>query len=173
MVRLADLEHLSRAGDSGASWQRFTEHPMVRELDWPDDVVWQFLFEHGTEPEFLDQYGHLALDTLSWTLDEVPATEFARVTWTVDRLGGRVEECEREPERHIELRLPDEQGRWSEAGTWITPPLLIDASVLRPPRSGLHIVEGHTRIGILRGRLAAGVADNDQTHSAYICCRRV
>jgi hypothetical protein len=167
-VHLSDLAHLPRPGDAGESWQGFIECPLVRGLNWPKDVVEQFLFDHGTNPDFLDQYGHLSLETLNWPLEELPATEFARVTWTVDRLGARVEECESSPEGHIGLRLPDQRARWSEAGTWVVPPLLIDASLLRPPRSGLHIVEGHTRIGILRGLLAAGVADRGQTHSVYV-----
>jgi hypothetical protein len=102
MVRLADLR---QPDEIGAPWEDFIGRASVRDLDWPHDVVEQFLFAHAANPAFQCQYGHLALERLSWTLDELAASEFARVTWTVNSLGGRVEDCERETEPAIEAAL--------------------------------------------------------------------
>src|SRR5271154_1855034 len=103
MVRLADLEDLPRPGSGGfPTLQAFRESPAMQPLDsWPMDVVEQFLFEHGAKSEFIEQYGHLDLDRLRWTLEQLPASEFAQVTWTLKSLGGRVVECERAPGLHL------------------------------------------------------------------------
>ncbi|WP_244173868.1 hypothetical protein [Streptomyces recifensis] len=49
---------------------------------------------------------------------------------------------------------PQEVGlHWEEHGTWLRPPLLIDRRFLDPSSSGLQVVEGRTRVGVLRGRV--------------------
>lgn len=53
---------------------------------------------------------------------------------------------------------PPEVGRhwdrhWEEHGTWLRSPLLIDRRLLDPADSGLQVLEGRTRVGVLRGRL--------------------
>lgn len=54
---------------------------------------------------------------------------------------------------HWVANRPREVGRhWEEQGTWLRPPLLIDRIFLDPATSGLQVLEGRTRVGVLRGR---------------------
>jgi hypothetical protein len=166
VLTLTDLEDLPRPGGGSLDPRPgFFGDTRVRSLGWPESVVEQFLFDHGANPAFVGQYGHLALDHLSWTLETLPAAEFARVTSFQDWL----ESYETNFRYWIAQRPRAQQASWADAGTWIEPPLLIDASLLTPPEPGLHVLEGHTRVGILRGRLKAGVADPDQRHPVYVC----
>ncbi|MFE6946037.1 hypothetical protein [Streptomyces chartreusis] len=49
---------------------------------------------------------------------------------------------------------PRQVGRhWEEHGTWLRPPLLIDRRFLDPSGGGLQVLEGRTRVSVLRGRL--------------------
>ncbi len=163
MTTLADLKRVPHR-EEGAELETFLADKLVRDLDWPDSVVEQFLFDHGNKPVFVEQYGHLELERVGWTLDELPASEFAQASAYRDWL----DDYERDPAVWIAKRSPEERRRWAEAGTWITPPLLIDSSLLEPPGAGLHVLEGHTRIGILRGRLAACTAAPDETHAVFV-----
>ncbi|MFC7220366.1 hypothetical protein ACFQLX_19680 [Streptomyces polyrhachis] len=49
------------------------------------------------------------------------------------------------------MRPPDIGRHWEAHGTWMRPPLLIDQRLLNPADSGLQVLEGRTRVGVLRG----------------------
>ncbi|MFF8281059.1 hypothetical protein ACF05T_34260 [Streptomyces lateritius] len=65
------------------------------------------------------------------------------------------------------MRPPEVGRHWEEHGTWLRPPLLIDRRLLAPADSGLQVLEGRTRVGVLRGRLREqlGVAP---AHQAWV-----
>lgn len=148
----------------------FADDHRVRALGWPDPVVEQFLFDHGAKHEFLDQYGHLELEDLTWTVEALPASVLVDATCAED-FKRWFDECTLHFRFRISTRPAPEQQRWAEQGSWMTPPLVMDRAWLGKESPGLHVVEGHTRIGILRGRIAANVAEPDQTHAVYVCRR--
>lgn len=174
MIRLADLERLPRPGSGGFDdhWFGFRHDPQVAQLGWPELVVEQFLFDHGNDWRFVQQYGHLDLTAIEWTLELLSARVLATVTGSERSLVGRVEECAVAPSLYIGMRPVTERQQWDRAGTWIKPPLVVTAALLDPPREGLHIVEGHTRLGILQRRLASGQADPDASHEVYVGAQR-
>ncbi|MFC3480180.1 hypothetical protein ACFOLD_06105 [Kocuria carniphila] len=45
---------------------------------------------------------------------------------------------------------------WEVHGTWKRWPIVIDQALLHPASSGVQLVEGRTRVGILRGRQRQG-----------------
>ncbi|MET3953541.1 hypothetical protein ABIE52_000407 [Rhodococcus sp. OAS809] len=62
---------------------------------------------------------------------------------------------------------PEVRSAWEQDGTWVRRPILLDRSAIHPDLSGLQVVEGRTRFGILRGRHAAGIAVAP-THSVWV-----
>ena len=169
-MRLADLRDLPRPGDGAFRddpWPSFLADARIGGLRWPTPVVEQFLFDHGAKEEFLSQYGHLALETLRWDLRDLAATEFLRLS-VFDDFKPWLESSAEDYAFRISQRPIDQQQAWAKSQTWVVPPVLIDGAILLPARPGLHLLEGHARVGILRGRLRAGVANPDQTHQAFV-----
>jgi hypothetical protein len=70
-------------------------------------------------------------------------------------------------ETNVSRRPRPVQLAWEESGTWVVPPLLISREFLKPPMSGLQVVEGRTRVGTLIGRIAAGL-NVAETHKAWV-----
>lgn len=168
MVRLGELIDLPRPGNgfAGDHWPGFLADPRVASLGWPTEVVQQFLFDHGKNADFLDQYGHLELETVEWTLDALAGVEF-QVASCYEGFQAWFDGAERDPEHHLGMR-PADRAHWTEFDTWRVPPVLLDPVLLRASKAGLHIVEGHTRIGILRGRIRLGQTPAQATHTAFV-----
>ncbi|MEU0309119.1 hypothetical protein [Streptomyces cyaneofuscatus] len=76
-MRLTDLRPLmARRRDGALSFDRFRTDPTVAALRWPDDVLEQFLFDHGDNPAFVDDYNTIDLHTITWQLETIPAAHF-------------------------------------------------------------------------------------------------
>ncbi|UUU18877.1 hypothetical protein [Streptomyces sp. DSM 40750] len=56
------------------------------------------------------------------------------------------------PLHWVTVRPPEVGLHWEVHGTWLRPPILIDRRFLDPSDSGLQVLEGRTRGGVLRGR---------------------
>ena len=56
---------------------------------------------------------------------------------------------------------------WETHGTWKRWPILIDRGLLDPPGGGLQVVEGRTRVGVLRGRHRQGALVSGR-HLAWV-----
>lgn len=154
-MKLEDLSPLMnrrRAGGLSYSCDRFRADPTVASLQWPDDVLEQFLYDHGDNAAFLDDYGSIDLREITWRLETVPAADFHGMqTGASD--DGCIEQFAENPVHWVSVR-PREVGlHWEEHGTWLRPPLLIDRRFLAPSHNGLQVLEGRTRVGVLRGRL--------------------
>ncbi|MFE6888023.1 hypothetical protein [Streptomyces sp. NPDC057694] len=149
-MNLNDLSSLmERRQDGGLSFERFRADPALAALQWPDDVLRDFLFDHGP---FVDDYADLDLSTITWTLETIPAAGFHTVP-TGESDAGLIEHFAQNPVHWVTVR-PLEVGRhWEDHGTWLRPPLLIDRCLVDPAGSGLQVLEGRTRVGVLRGRL--------------------
>ncbi|MFD3943443.1 hypothetical protein [Streptomyces sp. NPDC058579] len=157
-MKLKDLGPLMarrRAGGLSYDYDRFRADPMVAPLQWPDDVLEQFLFDFGNNPAFVNDYGSIDLRGIQWRLETIPAADFHGMpTGATD--AGCIEEFAENPVYWVSKR-PQAHRHWEEHGTWLRPPLLIDRRFLDPSGSGLQVVEGRTRVGVLRGRLRQGL----------------
>ncbi|MEV6251305.1 hypothetical protein AB0M38_34855 [Streptomyces sp. NPDC051742] len=158
-MKLEDLSPLMarrRAGGLSYGYDRFRADPAVAPLQWPDDVLEQFLYDFGDNPAFVDDYGSIDLREIRWRLEMIPAADFHGIpTGAFD--AGCIEEFAKNPVYWVTVR-PSEVGRyWEEHGTWLRPPVLIDRCLLAPSDSGLQVVEGRTCVGVLRGRLREGL----------------
>jgi hypothetical protein len=147
---------------------------VLKSLDFPmpDDVVEQFVKDHGTKGDFQKQYGHLDLHAVAWDLKSIPASEllacsvFPRFAEWVDIVADRTRVVPIEGWK--EVRLPRGASEsWRERGTWLRSPVMISGEMIGSANP-LHLVEGHTRLGALRGLVEAGVLPASSEHEVWI-----
>lgn len=154
-VKLTDLSPLMarrRAGGLSYDYDRFRADPALVSLQWPDDVLEQFLFDHGDNAAFVRDYGGIDLRDVTWRLETILATDFLDMpTGASD--AGCIESYAENPVHWVTVRPPEVSRHWEEHGTWLRPPLLINRRFLDPSDSELQVLEGRTRVGVLRGRL--------------------
>jgi len=152
-VTLDALADLPRPGSPDAlTLDQFLADPRVASLAWPDQVVEQFLVDHGTDDGVYAAYGHLDLRSVTWSLERLLAHHLRHVP--TDEAGqAGLDEVAEDPEHALAQRPEEERRHWEQHGTWLVPPVLVDRSLLVPPGEGLQIVDGRMRLGILRGRM--------------------
>ncbi|MEV5898424.1 hypothetical protein [Streptomyces sp. NPDC052127] len=152
-MRLNDLGPLMvRRQDGRLSFDRFRADPALAAVQWPDAVLRDFLFDHGDYGPFVDDYGHLDLSAVTWTLEAIPAADFHTMP-TGESEAGLIEHFAQNPVYWATVKGPEVDRHWEDHGTWRRAPLLIDRRLLNPSDSGLQVLEGRTRVGVLRGRL--------------------
>lgn len=166
-VYLQNLRWIPRPGSAGAgSLQDFLEHPAIAPLGWPGEVVRQWLWEHGVRESFLRDYAGVDLSRICWSLESVPAANFDTMP-TGPSDGDCMGEYARHHEHYLARRKnrPEIANAWENKGTWIVPPILISRRLLQPPGDGLQLVEGRTRVGLLRGRRRSGLPASEHHHA--------
>jgi len=165
MLRLSDLATLPRPGSGREDRGSFDDECQRRGLVWPPSVIGQFLFDHGNNPDFIAQYDHLDLSRIVWETRRLPAKVLAVSTFYED-FGERVHSVASHPQWTLEQYY---EGHGVVFGdTWKVPPLLIQGRLRRPPQSQLHLLEGHTRLGVLIGLLRLQLVGADSMHNAYV-----
>lgn len=142
------------------------------ELKIPDDVLEQFCSDHATKNEFQEQYGQLNLEKISWELRSFKAGDLVLVNiyhrfrnWTKN-VELRLQHFDSDSWNCIDTRKAVID-HWTTNRTWLRPPILLDGLHFDLPGQ-LHLVEGHTRIGILRGLVLQGIVSADSMHEAWI-----
>jgi hypothetical protein len=152
-MNLIDISSLmERRQDGRLSFERVRAAPALAALQWPDDVLRDFICEHGDHGPFADDYGHLDLSAITWTLETIPTVDFHTMP-TGESEAGLIEHFAQHPVHWVKARRREVGRHWEENGTWLRAPLLIDRRLLNPADSGLQVLEGRTRVGVLRGRL--------------------
>lgn len=171
-VHLADLQRrhiLRRAPGNGSltTLERFAELPEIAALGWPIDVVDQWLYEHLPNDEFLRDYAALDLARLRWSLEDLPTSVF-EIMPTGE--GGSDYLANEAPDHHphwVRCRGDKVIRAWEERGSWVRPPIVIDRGCIGGRAGELQLVEGRTRVGVLRGRLRDGLHVAPQ-HAAWV-----
>ncbi|KIC68744.1 hypothetical protein RM50_04315 [Pseudarthrobacter phenanthrenivorans] len=155
MTRLRDLVlDPDRNVRSEQEFAAFTARPEIAALQWPTEVLRQWLWEFGDRHELLVDYDAVSLDRVDWFLEEVPAAEFDAMPTGASE-AGLIEGFAAQHRYWLTAKSrykPSVKADWEERGTWSVPPVLIDRSLLDPPGDGLQVIEGRTRVAILRGR---------------------
>lgn len=142
------------------------------ELPMPVDVLEQFVFDHGTKCEFQHQYGHLDLHSLRWDLlplrgDEILACSvYPDFTDWMETAADRTRIVPEEGWNDVILP-PDAAKYWQDHCTWMRAPVLLNGQLVNSDRP-LHLVEGHTRVGALRGLIESGVLPLSSVHQVWI-----
>jgi hypothetical protein len=170
-ICLADFTAIAAAcRTSEVGFAAFQRADAVRALGWPADVVEQWLYDHSDNGPFLHDYGTIDLSQLRWGLEALKASDIA-VMPTGPSDGDVMDEFAANPNHWISVRNLGVHTRvaqmWELHGTWKRWPVLIDRSLVAPPGTGLQVVEGRTRVGILKGRLRQG-AFVAERHLAWV-----
>jgi hypothetical protein len=99
------------------------------ELPMPDDVLEQFILDHGVNEEFHEQYGELNLHAIPWSLAPMTAREFLSVSifenfldWP-ESVAKRARAVPREGWDNVSL-ADDAKEHWKTHGTWRRSPAL-------------------------------------------------
>jgi hypothetical protein len=124
----------------------------------PEDVLEQFVIDHGLNEDFQREYADLDLYSIAWELNDL-STEQIITSWSkFDNYIAEVAEILRKhanDKPHPPHMTAASWKSWLESGTWRRAPIFLDSVLAR--RSGLHLVEGHTRVGVLKGLLDTGL----------------
>ena len=127
----------------------------------------------SNDPEFQRLYGHIEIDKLEWRLIALKNDDFITLGRNATYPCHMLEVSEDYPlykngnEFPIDLR-EDVAAHWRKYGTWKEPPMLIERSLICPNESGLHLMEGHTRVGTLLGAIKYGFVSLAETHQVYL-----
>jgi hypothetical protein len=170
-VCLADFTAIATAcRASEAGFAAFKGADAVRGLGWSADVLEQWLYDHCDQGSFLHDYGTVDLSQLRWDLEALKASDIAAMP-TGPSGGDVMDEFAASPGHWISVRKSGIHvgvaQMWELHGTWKRWPVLIDRSLLVPPGTGLQVVEGRTRVGILKGRPRQG-AFVAERHLAWV-----
>jgi len=157
---LADFTALAEESrESGRGFTAFRTADRVLGLGWPDDVAEQWLYDHSDKEPFLQDYGDVDLSRIRWDLEALRAADIAAMP-TGPSEHDIIDEFAADPDHWIKVRNSGVHlgvaQMWEIHGTWKRWPVLIDRRLLEPSGAGLQVVEGRTRVGILRGRLKQG-----------------
>jgi hypothetical protein len=145
---------------------------LVHTADIPKQVVQQVLVDHGRKSEFQTQYGHLDLNSIRWSkesiagVDLAESSHFERFDRWYKAVGHRASLVATDGWRCIDSRQAIVE-HWEQHLTWITPPVLIDGALVGRP-SRFHLMEGHTRVGLLAGLVEVGIIDGLMTHDVWV-----
>ena len=168
-MELSDLAGHARAcRESEGRFASFWASPPVQALGWPADVAEQWLYDFADCDNFQRDYRGLDLHTVKWEVEVLSADAFETLP-TGPSDGNLIERFAADPAYWLRIRSAHVGVAqcWEVQGTWKRLPLLIDRQLLTPTEDGLQVVEGRTRVGVLRGRLREGAFVAD-THLAWV-----
>lgn len=168
---LSDFTALAqRCRDQGLGFAEFTRQELVVNLRWPRDVVEQWLYEHSGNDAFLCDYEKLDLSLVAWDVEAHPLATFMTIP-TGPSDGEVIEYFAQDPEHWVAVRNQGEHLgaglAWEIHGTWKRWPIVVERALLSPAARGLQLVEGRTRVSILRGRKRLGLHVAD-AHMAWV-----
>lgn len=140
-------------------------------LPMPVDVLEQFVYDHGLNEIFQEQYGQIDLQLLRWECEQRPARELiqASVHQGFDQHERTATDIAAVATAGWEAVClpPGAAEAWQRAGTWLRPPVMLDGALIGTT-AALHLVEGHTRLGALRGLVDIGVLNAELPHEVWI-----
>jgi len=142
------------------------------ELPMPEDVLEQFVFDHGTKDDFQQQYGHMDLHAMRWDLlsirgDEILACSvYPRFAEWMETAAGRTRVVPSAGWKDV-LLPPGAAKNWQDHRTWMRGPVMLRGDLAGADRP-LHLVEGHTRVGALRGLVESGSLPSSDVHLVWV-----
>ena len=159
---------------SKSNFDEFKRMMVQAEIEAPEDVMFQFYFDHSKKEEFIEQYGDLDLKHLRWRFESRTASELKNATiygwyerWVED-VAKRFDDNPTFEGAIIHHEKKEIVQHWNNGGTWKTAPIYIQHSAMERPGPGIHLVEGHTRLGNLKGALNHDLINADSIHRIWL-----
>lgn len=148
------------------------EHVVQYLPEMPEQVMRQFLLDHGRNNEFQGQYGQIDLNAVVWVKESLQGNDllacshFEQFDRRVQSSRSKISLFPKEGWKCIDRRSTVVE-HWERFHTWNLPPILIEGSLVGRS-SALHLIEGHTRLGVLEGLIDAGVIDRVHCHEVWV-----
>ncbi|MFB5640585.1 hypothetical protein ACEZEZ_02285 [Kluyvera ascorbata] len=143
-------------------------------IEAPEQIFKQIYCGLCNDSGFRNLYGHLDIKSLKWDLIDLHSSEFARIGMNAtypDYMHEVSEDYNCGDNFRIDGREKVTE-HWLKFGTWDEPPMFIDRSLVSPGQTGLHLMEGHTRLGTLLGAMKYGFVELADTHQIYLATRK-
>jgi hypothetical protein len=134
----------------------------------PIDVLEQFYRDHGRNYQFQEQYAELEIHNLNWELINLSFDEMSSASIFPDFQGWAdtcySKSCRVSIDLNWKLIGHTEQtvNHWEHNHTWKRSPIFLELD------SKLHLVEGHSRFGCLKGLVSNELIPNNKTHKVWV-----
>ena len=137
----------------------------------PIEVSKQVYKDFGRSDIHQEVYGEIEIDKIKWSKVKLDACDicscfiapdFMQYVETVSR---RVKIYKDIGWDCIDSRI-EVINHWKENLTWIEAPVFIDRKLVGA-ENGIHLIEGHTRIGTLKGFLHNSLIENSSQHEVW------
>lgn len=138
----------------------------------PASVLEQLYVDHGRNSDFQDQYENLNISAIDWQLEEMPAIEIANSSFYQDFSSWYQSVMERAAQFTtkswdcIDVR-ESVRAHWEKHATWEVSPVLFASSVYSIGAK-YHLVEGHTRVALLKGLIQNNVVSKNSIHLVWV-----
>lgn len=137
----------------------------------PLEVVKQVYQDHGRNGEHQKEYGELDIGSLAWEKKRITAADIqpcfmlSRFSEWPYRVSQRLDQFEKMGWRCIDVR-ENVWRHWEEHQTWVMEPVFVHRGLVGT-EEGMHLVEGHTRVGVLRGLLSRSLISASSFHGVW------
>jgi hypothetical protein len=138
----------------------------------PEEVAQQFYADHGRKGDFQRLYSGLRIDRLAWTLISEQGRRIANPSMNQDfrpwfeSVSNRAAGVRASGWTCVDSR-PRIVDHWQHHLTWIAPPIFL-AGTTMGVSAEFHLVEGHTRLGLLSGLLREGLVPMESEHRLWL-----
>lgn len=138
----------------------------------PFEVAKQLYSFHGRKDEFQKAYGRLNISDFQWKMVTLPAFELCAAS-TIPPFRKWFESVGKRSDKFVESGWSCIDSRieiveyWEKHATWMRPPIFLNGHLVAYS-SDLHLVEGHTRVGLLAGLIKRGILSHDSTHRIFL-----
>lgn len=149
-MKFNDLLLLPFHGDSN---RIIRESALSSLLGCPAEVLDQLYLDHGRNPEFQARYSELNIDRLNWRKVSVTGSELLKASCIpqfrrhIESVRKRAENFQRGGWEVLSTNVLA-LNHWKKHGTWMLPPVFVQGEVVGES-ADLHLMEGHTRLGML------------------------
>ncbi|WP_156317097.1 hypothetical protein [Marinagarivorans algicola] len=134
----------------------------------PKDVLEQFYRDHGRKYQFQEQYAELDIHNLNWELVSLSFDEMSSAS-IFPNFQKWVNTCYMKSCRvstDLNWKLIENTNKtvmhWKHNHTWIRSPIFLESDCK------LHLVEGHSRFGCLKGLVSNDLISSNKTHKVWL-----
>ena len=134
----------------------------------PKEVLEQFYRDHGRKSEFQLQYKDIDISLLRWDLIDISFNNMRNIS-IFHNFQKWVEICCLKSSKvliennwNMIGHTPETNRYWEKNSTWMRAPIMLKR------KATLHLVEGHSRYGCLKGLVNSGAISPDSLHSIWL-----
>ena len=138
----------------------------------PEDVLRQLLSDHGRNDEFQSAYCDIDIDRVNWRREEFTAEQIINASMNprfrqwFESVSARAQNYQSQGWKATDSRQKVRE-HWAEHQTWMVPPVLFSGSLVKSAEE-FHLVEGHTRVGLLFGLVKHGFIESSSSHAVWL-----